>query len=159
DLARGAGASDPTITGTLSAARFSGNVVTPSGAVLSLNRTGSIQSGAFTLASGATYHTKLTSVAIFNQLQVSGVVNLSGALDLDVSSLSASAGQSFKLIDNQSALAVSGTFTGLPQGAQFAAGNFFFQISYTGGDGNDVVITVIGQVGVTDPLGGPSRAM
>src|SRR5262249_20617694 len=38
---------------------------------------------------------------------------------------------------------VAGTFAGLPEGATFVAGGQTFQISYTGGDGNDVALTAI----------------
>jgi len=38
---------------------------------------------------------------------------------------------------------VTGTFTGLAQGAQFKSGSALFQISYTGGTGNYVTVTRI----------------
>ena len=45
------------------------------------------------------------------------------------------------IINNTGTAAVSGTFAGLPQGATVVVSNEAFQISYTGGDGNDVVLT------------------
>jgi hypothetical protein len=36
---------------------------------------------------------------------------------------------------------VVGTFNGLPEGSSFWIGSDLFQISYTGGSGNDVVLT------------------
>ena len=45
-------------------------------------------------------------------------------------------------MNKTSAGAVSGTFTGKPQNSQFTAGGSNFIISYTGGDGNDVTLTV-----------------
>ncbi|HWT40628.1 MAG TPA: hypothetical protein VN081_05185 [Dongiaceae bacterium] len=38
---------------------------------------------------------------------------------------------------------VSGTFKGLPEGQQFAIGGITFNITYKGGDGNDVVLTAL----------------
>src|SRR5581483_6213045 len=48
----------------------------------------------------------------------------------------------FTLIDNDGADAVSGTFAGLAEGATFTVGRFTFKISYVGGTGNDVTLTV-----------------
>lgn len=49
----------------------------------------------------------------------------------------------FRIIDNKSSTAVSGTFTGLAEGAQFTVDGITFSISYVGGDGNDVVVTAL----------------
>lgn len=51
------------------------------------------------------------------------------------------------LIDNLGAFDVSGTFAGLSDGAVFSIGSQFYQLSYFGGDGNDVTLSA-----VTDPL-------
>jgi flagellar hook capping protein FlgD/ASPM-SPD-2-Hydin domain-containing protein len=141
DLVRGSGGGNPAITGTLHAGRFAGDVVIPSGATLAVNRmSGLVQGGRFTLSAGSTYHTTLTSAANFNQLQIAGAITLAGTLDLDVSGLTSSVGQTFKIIDNTGG-SVTGQFSGLPNGAQFNAGAYHFQIAYDGGDGNDVVLT------------------
>lgn len=50
-------------------------------------------------------------------------------------------GSEFTVLNNLSGAAITGAFAGKPQGAQFLAGGRLFQISYTGGNGNDVVIT------------------
>ena len=86
----------------------------------------------------------------YRQLNVSGVVNITGVdLRLD-GSYSPSGGETFTIVDNDgSADAIIGTFNGLPQGAtitNFLGSNFNATISYTGGNGNDVVITVINNV-------------
>ena len=47
----------------------------------------------------------------------------------------------YTIIKNDASDTVIGTFTGLAQGATFAVNGVTFQISYTGGDGNDVVLT------------------
>ena len=52
----------------------------------------------------------------------------------------------FRIIDNRGSNAIMGTFAGLPEGARFAemfGGDAFRSaITYLGGDGNDVVLTV-----------------
>ncbi len=54
-------------------------------------------------------------------------------------------GQSFTIIDQAGSAAVTGTFKGLPEGATFTQNGVVFKISYVGGTGNDVVITVQNQ--------------
>ncbi len=52
-------------------------------------------------------------------------------------------GTVFTLIENTAAVAISGTFSNLPDGSSFTAGNNTFQASYEGGDGNDLTLTVV----------------
>jgi autotransporter-associated beta strand protein len=82
----------------------------------------------------------------YDQLDVFGSVKLSNAvLDLTaLGSLHAHRGQTFEIISNDGSDAVIGHFAGLRQGAHVAAGGTEFSISYHGGDGNDVVLTVLG---------------
>ena len=54
-------------------------------------------------------------------------------------------GDSFTIIDVAGAQAVSGTFKDLPEGATFEQNGVVFKITYKGGDGNDVVLTVQNQ--------------
>jgi hypothetical protein len=54
------------------------------------------------------------------------------------------AGTKFVIISNDGSDAVNGTFKGLAEGATFKGPNkSVLKISYKGGDGNDVVLTVI----------------
>ena len=55
-----------------------------------------------------------------------------------------SGGTVFTIIDNTSASAVSGTFNGLAEGSTVTVGLNQCQISYVGGTGNDVTLTVVG---------------
>ena len=50
-------------------------------------------------------------------------------------------GTSFVLIDNDGSDPVTGTFHDLPEGASVVSGLYIFEISYVGGDGNDIVVT------------------
>jgi autotransporter-associated beta strand protein len=57
-------------------------------------------------------------------------------------------GQSFVIVDNTGGNPINGEFTGLPDGASFAVSNSTFRISYSGGDGDDVELTLI-SIGAT----------
>jgi hypothetical protein len=52
---------------------------------------------------------------------------------------------------------VAGTFAGLPNGARFEDGGYFFEISYTEGDGNDVGVRVVTSL-EPDPPPPPPRS-
>ena len=77
-------------------------------------------------------------------------MNVSGA-NLDPSATGklyvTSTGQTFTLINNDGADAVVGTFAGLAEGAPLVVDGDNFTISYTGGDGNDVVLTGVAPSG------------
>lgn len=81
----------------------------------------------------------------YTQLNVVGAVNLKG-VDLVLSGTHTPvAGQTFTIVNNDLADAITGTFNGLPEGATIA--NFLgsplsASITYVGGSGNDVVLTV-----------------
>lgn len=66
-------------------------------------------------------------------------------------------GDSFEIINNQSSGAVIGTFNNLPEGATFKSGIVTYQVSYTGGNGNDVTLTVVGITYTWTGLGGNSN--
>lgn len=76
----------------------------------------------------------------FDQIIVKGPVLLRGGL-LNV--VVRNAGQtmpSFTIIDNRGFAPVTGSFSGLPEGAPVQVGSSIFTITYRGGDGNDVVL-------------------
>ena len=54
-----------------------------------------------------------------------------------------SVGTVFTIIDNQGSSAVTGTFNALVEGAVITANGKDYQISYVGGTGNDVTLTVV----------------
>lgn len=58
-------------------------------------------------------------------------------------------GTNLTLVRNTGAHAITGTFTGLPEGAAvsatFGGQTYLFQISYVGGDGNDITLTNVPQ--------------
>ncbi len=75
-----------------------------------------------------------------DQLNVTGTVNLGGSILSVVQGFTPVIGDAFTIVNNDGSDAVIGTFNGLPQGAVFTNSAAQFSISYTGGDGNDVVI-------------------
>jgi hypothetical protein len=88
----------------------------------------------------------VTLGAQFNPVHVSGPLTISGALGVSVASgFQPAFNQTFVIISNDATGAVHGTFAGLTEGAKFAAGGWLFQISYQGGDGNDVTLTAVTQ--------------
>ena len=95
------------------------------------------------LNAGSTFNIQLngTSVGLnYDQLKVQGTVTLGGTLNVTAGFVAA-IGDTFTIIDNDGADAVTGLFNGLPEGAEFLIGTESFQISYAGGTGNDVVLT------------------
>ena len=101
-------------------------------------------------ASGADLNIALNGTTVdtqYNQLNVAGKVNLTG-VDLVLNgTYTPTSGQSFLIVQNDGTDAIIGTFNGLAEGAMIA--NFLgsgrsVTISYTGGTGNDVVLTLVG---------------
>ena len=81
-----------------------------------------------------------------SQLNVTGAVNL-GSAQLAVSlgdDFTPTIGQQFTIINNDGGDAVVGTFAGAPQGSTVASNGHKYTVSYTGGTGNDVVLTYAG---------------
>jgi len=62
---------------------------------------------------------------------------------LDVSTGTLAVGTVFTVINNTSANPISGTFSNLTDGSIFTSNGNNFQASYTGGDGNDLTLTVV----------------
>lgn len=82
----------------------------------------------------------------YDQIIVGGTVTLdSGASTLTASrynNFTPTQGQVFIIVDNKGSSAVSGTFKDLAEGATFEQNGVVYKISYVGGDGNDVTLTV-----------------
>ena len=84
----------------------------------------------------------------YDQLQVSGSVNLNGATLNLQPNFAAGAGAAFIILVNNGAGAITGTFAGLPEGAVFQAGGQYFSITYQGGAGNkSAVVTRVNPPG------------
>ena len=103
-----------------------------------------------------------TAGSEYGQLTTGGLsLNpLATVLELD-QDFTPNVGQVFRIIDNTSGGPVVGTFLDLPEGAIFGSGGQALQISYKGGDGNDVTLTVLRQLSADLRLtaeAGPSPA-
>ncbi len=129
-------------TGTVGAVTVqSGGHVAPG------NSPGCLNSGNTSFVSGSAYDVEIAGTTVcteYDQLRVTGTVDLGGAT-LNTSLLNGfvpAIGNTFTVIANDGADAVTGTFSGLVEGATFTVGSTVFKISYVGGDGNDVVLTV-----------------
>lgn len=79
----------------------------------------------------------------YDQAKVNGTVTInSGAGLLPTLGFAPTTGQTFTIVDNDGTDAIVGTFNGLPEGATFSMNASEFSISYVGGTGNDIVLTV-----------------
>jgi autotransporter-associated beta strand protein len=102
-----------------------------------------------------------------DQLIVTGAtidLNNSTLLLSRINGFTPTTGQTFTLLSKTSAGAITRTFSGKPQGNTFTAAGFNWTISYTGGDGNDIVLTAgaaaiavdlkVTSFAITPPVGG-----
>jgi autotransporter-associated beta strand protein len=106
-----------------------------------------LQSGSVRLGSASTVSVTLdgsTPGVDYGQLGVQGTVTLNGAaLNIALTpGFTVSIGQSFTIIDNRGNAAVGGTFAGLAEGQTVPVGDVVLGVSYRGGSGNDVTLTV-----------------
>jgi autotransporter-associated beta strand protein len=113
---------------------------------------GSFESGNLTLSSGSKLELEAISPAAFDQLRVNGTVTFGGLVQLTLAITGLNGNPSFQwpilLNDGTDAITVTATnafaigATPLTEGAQFQVGGFNATITYKGGDGNDIYVTV-----------------
>lgn len=150
-------------TGTLSVAsgvtlKGTGTYSTPvevlSGAVIAPgNSPGTLSTGNLTLASGSSATMEIdgtTAGTQYDQVVVTGTVTINNATLSTVFGYTSATGDSYVLISNDGADAVTGSFNGLAEGATFTSNGRTYQISYAGSDGNDVILTDTGAAPVSD---------
>ncbi len=109
---------------------------------------GCLSTGNLVFASGSAYEFEvggITECSEYDQTRVTGTVTLGdGTLSTVLyNGFKPAKGQTYRIIDNDGNDPVSGTFNTLAEGATFTTGGAVFKISYVGGDGNDVVLTVL----------------
>jgi autotransporter-associated beta strand protein len=132
--------------GTLGGDGKIGALLVNSGATLAPGSTTTqiFTTGNVAFSAGSTFTVTLNGTTAgtgYDQLSVTGTVNLAGA-SLNVNlTFTPALGSAFTLIQNDGADAVAGTFAGLAEGATLSQSGMTFQISYVGGTGNDVVLT------------------
>lgn len=81
-------------------------------------------------------------ISLRDAFDASGVVTLAGSLDATVG-FTPAIGTELNVLSDTGNTAIGGIFTGLPQDSIILLNNVLFQISYIGGDGNDVTLTRI----------------
>ncbi|HEX6871561.1 MAG TPA: autotransporter-associated beta strand repeat-containing protein, partial [Micromonosporaceae bacterium] len=121
---------------------FAGAQVSPGTSPGNLTAAGSV------LLSSGTLNIELNGTAVgtgYDRLTAAGTVTLGGALSVNLG-FTPAVGDSFTILEKTGGGAVSGTFSGLSEGAVFDVGGVSLQISYTAGTGNDVVLTRVSVV-------------
>ncbi|MGP8162087.1 MAG: hypothetical protein ACLQGJ_12855 [Candidatus Dormibacteria bacterium] len=128
-------------TGTIGNLTSAGTLAPGGGA----GQAGTLSTGSLTLASGSTFATELDSPSTFDAVIAGGAVDISGAnLDATLGTgYQPGPGTSFTIIRNRSGQPVSGTFAGLPEGAEMTVGGTVFHITYQGNGEDDVVISTV----------------
>lgn len=107
------------------------------------NSIGTIATGNLAFNSSGSYAAELNGTsATSDRANVTGTVSINAATTLTVNVAGTlSANQQYVIVSNDDVDAVSGTFAGLAQDAVVVSpGGTDLKISYTGGDGNDIVL-------------------
>jgi autotransporter-associated beta strand protein len=121
---------------------FAAGVISPG------NSPGILNSSNVTFSSTGNYTVELTGpnpgAGGYDQLNVTGTVSLANATLTVVPAFTTpvAIGQQFIIVNNDLSDAITGTFSGLTQGSSITVGGYTFNISYIGGTGNDVVLTL-----------------
>jgi autotransporter-associated beta strand protein len=131
-----------TVGGTVTVA--DGGIVAPG------SGPGVLQTGSITFVSGAFFAVQIDGTTVgaeYDRLAVNGGVSPENAA-LSISlGFAPEVGDAFTVIQNDGSDGVHGMFAGLPEGRVFTVATgeqtATFQITYQGGDGNDVVLTAI----------------
>ena len=124
-------------TGPINANVTGGGTISPGNSPGALTINGNVNlSGAVVMECNGT-----TPGTQYDQMIVNGGVNFSGTtLSVSIGYVP-SPGDGFILVANDGTDPISGTFTGLAEGATINLAGVNFHISYHGGDGNDVALT------------------
>ena len=107
---------------------------------------GKLTTGALTLTSGSIFHFDAsgTSTTTWDQVSANGATLAGSTLQLTIAAgLNFTAGAQYRLIDNTSLNGISGAFAGIVQGGTYNLSGYNFVASYTGGTGNDFVLTAV----------------
>lgn len=109
---------------------------------------GCLNSGNLALASGGTFEVELGGTTVcseYDQQRVAGTVDLGDATLSTIlwNNFVPTAGSTYTIIENDGSDAVTGTFNSMPEGATFTVNGVVMEITYSGGDGNDVVLSVV----------------
>ena len=141
--------------------------VTGTGTVSPGPVTAILGTGNLTLNAGTTYSVQLNGTTVgtqYDQLNVTGTVSLGGATLAGSVGFVPALGNAFTVVNNDGVDPVVGQFA---QGTSVTINGYSFSINYAGGDGNDVVLTLLnpttvyvddswtGTAAGTDPVNDP----
>ncbi len=110
--------------------------------------------GNLTVGGGGVYQVRVNGTTVgsqYDRLTVGGTVTLGGSIAV-VPAAGLAVGSIFIILDHSGPGAISGTFDGLPEGGAFVSGGYTWQVSYLGGDGNDVSLTILPPGANTQPV-------
>ena len=112
------------------------------------NNTGILTTGALTLAFTSNFRVDINGTTAgtgYDQINVAaGGVTITGSNLVVTVGTTLSLGQTFTILNKTAGGAITGTFAGIPQGGTVVGSDgTVFSVSYTGGNGNDIVLTVI----------------
>jgi len=128
--------------GTITSTASGGSVAPGSSGPGSLN-SGNVDLSASGIRSFVVELNGTTGGSGYDQLNVTGTVNLTGASLSGTVGFTPAIGSTFTIINNDSTDTVTGTFAGLSEGSNVVLSGYNFTISYTGGTGNDLTLTVV----------------
>jgi hypothetical protein len=111
--------------------------------------------GPLTLAAASNFRIDINGTTVgtgYDQIQMNtGATTITGSNLVVTVGTTLSVGQTFTILNKVSGGAIAGTFAGIPQGGTVVGSDgTVFQVSYTGGNGNDIVLTVV-QAAVPEP--------
>jgi hypothetical protein len=98
------------------------------------------------MTSGGTYELEIKNKTDFDKIKAGSVDLGTGVAILSpsfVTGYGVTATDTFMIVDNTGTADVTGTFKDLAEGATFRIGDGVFKITYKGGTGNDIVLSVV----------------
>jgi hypothetical protein len=105
---------------------------------------GKLNTGSVDLQSGSQFVVEITGDVTagtdYDQLNVTGTVNLDGAILVATGTVATVTATPIILINNDGTDPIIGTFAGLPEGSIVTVNGNSFRLTYFGNDGNDVVL-------------------
>lgn len=135
--------------GILSGTGTAGSINVEEGGILAPGLSpGCLKSGNLSIAGGI-YRAELggtTACSGYDQMKVTGTVSLTDDALLEMSlynNYKPGVGTKYVIISNDGTDKVSGKFKNLAEGATFTVDGYVLRISYVGGDGNDVEVSVV----------------
>ncbi len=110
---------------------------------------GILGSGSASFSAGSNYAVELYGTTPGSNPNEHDQLNVTGTVNLDQANLKVSVGFSpvlndvFIIINNDGSDTITGTFAGIAEGDSIVADRYRFIVSYIGGDGNDVTLTMV----------------